>query len=594
MLHSVVPTKHPAHRARPRGRALLATLLVAGLATFGITALASPAAADPGKPDTGADQSSVATGEPAAEAPAAEPAGPPAEEAAAPPAEESTTPAEESAAPPAEEAATPPAEEAAAAPPAEEATAPATEDVAAGEVQLMLVPPDPGEVVDKVEICHRTASYRNPYVDIEPSIDAILGSNNTQNAHYEEHQGPIFWPDIPKHTEWGDIIPPFSYLDEEDQVQSFPGYNWDAQGQAIYAADCAFAVPNPTFEYSIDACVDGDLSYFEFTLSGLLDTVQYRVDLYTEGGSGVEYWTITDTEGSFSGSYYLPPGGYYVEVWVFNDAEEVQDWELVETIEFWVDECPLAVTAAGTACSLGDDGTALVSISGLVVGEDYDWILSGDAYLLEGVLEDVESTSLDVPFGDLPPGNYFFGISTGSGEGLVLASTTFFVDPCPPAITVVVNECPAYGGQGSALLHLSGLVEGVEYDVWVTAKGDVDGTVYGSVHTVVGDSSHMADVKTGALPPGMSYTAWVEGVWMVPEGIEVPEPVESVVLATSVDFTLKPCPAKAVTPAKPAGLAATGVNDPTGPITAALLLLGLGGAALVARARREGLPHRGE
>ena len=422
-------------------------------------------------------------------------------------------------------------------------------------------------------------------------LDSILGSNNGQDGHYEEHQGPIFYPDIPKHTEWGDIIPPFSYLDDEDEVQSFPGYNWDAQGQAIYAADCAFAVPNPTFEYTIDACVDGDLSYFEFTLSGLLDTVQYRVDLYTEGGSGVEYWTITDTEGSFTGSYYLPPGGYYVEVWVFNDDEQVQEWELVETIEFTVDECPLAVTAAGTACSLGDDGSALVSISGLVVGEDYDWILSGDAYLLEGTLVDVESTSMDVPFGDLPPGNYFFEISTGSGEGVVLAYTYFFVDPCPPAITVVVTECPAYGGQGSALLQLSGLVEGVEYDVWVTAKGDVDGTVYGDVQTVVGDSSHTTQIKIGSLPAGMSYTAWVSGVWMIPEGVEVPEAVESVVLETSVDFTLKPCPAKPVTPA---GLAATGMNDPTGPIAAALLLLGLGGAALVARARREGSFNRGE
>ena len=584
MPHIVTPAKHPAHRARPRGRALLATLLVAGLATLGITALASPAAADPGKNDTAAQQSAVATEEPAAEAPATE--------SAAPPAEEATAPADEAATvPPAEESAAPPAEEAAAAPPAEEAVAPATEDAAAAEVQLLLVPPEPGEVVDKVEICHRTDSYRNPYRDIEPSIDSILGSNNGQDGHYEEHQGPIFFPDIPKHTEWGDIIPPFSYLDDEDEVQSFPGYNWDAQGQAIYAADCAFAVPNPTFEYTIDACVDGDLSYFEFTLSGLLDTVQYRVDLYTEGGSGVEYWTITDTEGSFTGSYHLPPGGYYVEVWVFNDDERVQEWELVETIEFTVDECPLAVTAAGTACSLGDDGSALVSISGLVVGEDYDWILSGDAYLLEGTLVDVESTSMDVPFGDLPPGNYFFEISTGSGEGVVLAYTSFFVDPCPPAITVVVTECPAYGGQGSALLQLSGLVEGVDYDVWVTAKGDVDGTVYGDVQSVVGDSSHTAQITTGSLPAGMSYTAWVSGVWMIPEGVEVPEAVESVVLETSVDFTLKPCPAKPVTPA---GLAATGVNDPTGPIAAALLLLGLGGAAFVARARREGSLHRGE
>ncbi len=95
-------------------------------------------------------------------------------------------------------------------------------------------------------------------------------------------------------------------------------------------------------------------------------------------------------------------------------TSEVQEWELVDTIEFTVDECPLAVTAAGTACSLGDDGSALVSISGLdSSASTYDWYPQPATQYdyLEGTLVDVESTSIDVPFGDLPPGNYFFEIS---------------------------------------------------------------------------------------------------------------------------------------------------------------------------------------
>jgi hypothetical protein len=302
------------------------------------------------------------------------------------------------------------------------------------------------------------------------------------------------------------------------------------------------------------------------------------------------------TEGETSFTWPAIPGGEYTVV--FEQSIIADVWEVVASDSFTVVDCPvLAVAAMGTACSLGDDGTALVSLSGLVVGEDYDWVLSGDDYYLEGTLTDVEATSLDVPFGDLPPGNYFFGITSGSGEDLVQASTYFFVDPCPPVVTVVVTDCPAYGGEGSALLKLSNLVEGVEYDVWVTAKGDMDGTVYDGIRTITGGASHTAEIEISPLPAGKDYTVWVSGEWMVPEGIEVPELVESVVLETSADFPLKPCPAKPatpVTPVKPAGLAATGVNDPMGPISAALLLLGLGGAALVARARREGSLHRGE
>src|SRR5690349_14472159 len=65
--------------------------------------------------------------------------------------------------------------------------------------------------VNKVTICHRTASYTNPYVQItvdQDSVDGNLANDKGQGDHYLEHRGPVFYPSIPKHTEWGDIIPP--------------------------------------------------------------------------------------------------------------------------------------------------------------------------------------------------------------------------------------------------------------------------------------------------------------------------------------------------------------------------------------------------
>ncbi|MEK7602699.1 MAG: hypothetical protein AAB459_00450, partial [Patescibacteria group bacterium] len=96
----------------------------------------------------------------------------------------------------------------------------------------------------KVRICHRTSSYTNPYEEIEVDESAVDGIGN--GDHYLEHQGPIFYPTIPKHTEWGDIIPPV------EDVHS--GYNWAAAGQAIWDNDCEF----PTGGVKVNKKVDAD------------------------------------------------------------------------------------------------------------------------------------------------------------------------------------------------------------------------------------------------------------------------------------------------------------------------------------------------
>ena len=81
------------------------------------------------------------------------------------------------------------------------------------------------DLVEKqVDICHATSAHNNPYVQQHPNKSADV------NGH-DGHDGPVWFPGID--TNWGDIIPPFEYLGG-----SYPGKNWDTEGQAIWENDC--------------------------------------------------------------------------------------------------------------------------------------------------------------------------------------------------------------------------------------------------------------------------------------------------------------------------------------------------------------------
>lgn len=86
----------------------------------------------------------------------------------------------------------------------------------------------PGEDGDhKVMLCHATDSYTNPYVVIEVDYASV------QFEGHDGHDGPVFAPSLPKHTKWGDIIPPI----EDDGEEIYPGKNWDA-GAGIWESNC--------------------------------------------------------------------------------------------------------------------------------------------------------------------------------------------------------------------------------------------------------------------------------------------------------------------------------------------------------------------
>ena len=88
----------------------------------------------------------------------------------------------------------------------------------------------------KITICHRTNSIKNPYVmnsvDAD-SVDGDAGNDNGQGDHYLEHLGPVANPaTMTNGDDWGDIIPPIEGVHD--------GRNWSAQGIAIYEADCNY------------------------------------------------------------------------------------------------------------------------------------------------------------------------------------------------------------------------------------------------------------------------------------------------------------------------------------------------------------------
>jgi hypothetical protein len=82
-----------------------------------------------------------------------------------------------------------------------------------------------------VTLCHATSSQTNPYVVITTDDDGVLGAGHSSGNGHDSHGG--------------DIIPPFGYTDNKGDSQSYPGKNWDGQGQAILANGCEPPQPPP-------------------------------------------------------------------------------------------------------------------------------------------------------------------------------------------------------------------------------------------------------------------------------------------------------------------------------------------------------------
>jgi uncharacterized repeat protein (TIGR01451 family) len=108
--------------------------------------------------------------------------------------------------------------------------------VAATASQAQRVPPtEILEAGDHIHICHRLGNggYNDPY----PSVSNVV----VEHGHTSH---PL------------DIIPPFRHRTHQGMVVDYPGKNWTAEGQAIWANGCSRPVPPPGHIDVFVTCVD--------------------------------------------------------------------------------------------------------------------------------------------------------------------------------------------------------------------------------------------------------------------------------------------------------------------------------------------------
>lgn len=171
-------------------------------------------------------------------------------------------------------------------------------------------PADRIQVLDSVApypvtICHRTASYTNPYVKITVSssaVDGVAGNSGNEADHYGEHKGPLFSASLPKHTEWGDIIP---------AVPPFhTGQNLGGGGQEILNNDCNV---QPSMSAEAGPCVESDATngMISVMVAGSANGAKVKI---LSGDEVVVSWNLTDSTTMPLVADSLAAGTYTVEL----------------------------------------------------------------------------------------------------------------------------------------------------------------------------------------------------------------------------------------------------------------------------------------
>src|SRR4051794_44786 len=97
-------------------------------------------------------------------------------------------------------------------------------------IGLATVPGPASAAGNKVTICHRTHSTKNPYRRIDVGVSAVNGSSTNDHTH---HTGPLFDPTYtypPNAKVWGDVIP------DSKSGGAGAGLNWTTAGKAMFAA----------------------------------------------------------------------------------------------------------------------------------------------------------------------------------------------------------------------------------------------------------------------------------------------------------------------------------------------------------------------
>lgn len=86
---------------------------------------------------------------------------------------------------------------------------------------------------EHVTICHARGTPDNAgngYVVISPSKTGVVKGH--ANWDFKAHE-------VGDNGHAADIIPPFDYEDNKGVVRTFPGQNWDVDGQSTWSHDCS-------------------------------------------------------------------------------------------------------------------------------------------------------------------------------------------------------------------------------------------------------------------------------------------------------------------------------------------------------------------
>jgi len=144
----------------------------------------------------------------------------------------------------------------------------------------------------KIDICHATSSFTNPYTTNNVDKNSTVGGHG-------DHTGQLWYEGITT-KDWGDIIPPFDYIEcpseKDDYTQeycetddsckqgnkcaapiegTYPGLNWP-EGQTIWENDCkATEYENCDEEIAIEGSWTDWMTYDEDTLYKKLVTKYY-------------------------------------------------------------------------------------------------------------------------------------------------------------------------------------------------------------------------------------------------------------------------------------------------------------------------------
>jgi uncharacterized repeat protein (TIGR01451 family) len=280
---------------------------------------------------------------------------------------------------------------------------------------LFLVVP-PASAAGSLDICHSNVNDKSPYVLEHPDANA-----QTVNAHGNE-DGPIWNPTLkPAHIQWGDIIPPFDYVDNQGEPQHFDGLNWTVDGQAWLNNLCRAPITG-TLDKTSDA--NGD------------DTFTDSETASAEGAAVTFQAVITNSS--------LVP----VTVTGFVDSVSGSPIAIVATPDpvgqVLAPGASLTVTFTVAGYSPADGGSVVNTLRATLAAEDDATNVGAavDTATVSTSVPPLPPTSLDLALakvgpGTAEPGDQLTWTLTASNVGTAPASTVTLTDTLPAGTTLV-------------------------------------------------------------------------------------------------------------------------------------------------------------